>query len=168
MIHRHLAYPADLVPEDLPAAALVDLLDRGDLEDWRPIATAIARRPHGRVAEQVARLIDAFPMYGTSPLWRSFIERCRAGLEAPSAQPEQLGLSDLRRRRGFTQTDLAERIGISQSDLSKLERRRDWRLSTLLRYLAALDGRLRLMADFSDGPVELVWAESAEDPTAPT
>lgn len=44
---------------------------------------------------------------------------------------------------GLTQVELAERMGISQSDLSKLERRRDIRLSTLRAYAAALGGDIR-------------------------
>jgi transcriptional regulator with XRE-family HTH domain len=40
---------------------------------------------------------------------------------------------------------LARRIGISQSDLSKLERRADVRVSTLNAYAEAVGGRLRLL-----------------------
>lgn len=39
MLHRHLAYTSDTTPEDLPSAAIVDILDRGDLQDWLPRRT---------------------------------------------------------------------------------------------------------------------------------
>ena len=77
MIHRHLDYPAATAARELPLAAVVDILDRGDLEDWRPLAAAVARDPHGCVAERIADLVDRYPMYGTSPLWRAFLDRCR-------------------------------------------------------------------------------------------
>ncbi|MBK8538846.1 MAG: hypothetical protein IPL60_02405 [Ardenticatenia bacterium] len=41
MIHRHLAYPDDAAVTALGDAAIDDLLDRGDLHDWQPLAKAI-------------------------------------------------------------------------------------------------------------------------------
>jgi hypothetical protein len=155
VIHRHLDYPATTPPEELPAAAIVDLLDRGDLEDWRPLAEAIRRDPHGELAERVARLVDAYPMYGTSSLWRAFLERCRARGGNASTRPVRRGLAGLRQRRLLTQVEVARRMGISQSDLSKLERRRDLRVSSLEAYAEAIGGRLRQWVEFSDGVIEL-------------
>ena len=51
-------------------------------------------------------------------------------------------LATLRRRKGLTQVELATRMGMSQSDLSKFERRTDVRLSTLRAYIAALGSDL--------------------------
>lgn len=141
MTHRHLVYPPGTPAEELPAAAVVDLLERGDLDAWRPIAAAVARDPAGPFASRVMRLLDAYPMYGTSPLWRAWIDRCRV----PRRPRAPLGLPALRRRLGLTQVALAARVGMSQSDLSKLERRRDVRLSTLRAYVRALGGRLRIL-----------------------
>jgi DNA-binding XRE family transcriptional regulator len=141
--HRHLEYSPG-PPEEWPLAALVDVLQRGDLADWRPIAMAVARDPHGPLAARVLDLLAAYPAYGTSALWRAWIERRRAAAEtALPAVPA--GLAGLRRRMGLTQVEVARRIGISQSDLSKLERREDMRLSTLVAYTEAMGGRLRLL-----------------------
>jgi hypothetical protein len=82
VIHRHLDYPRDTPAEALPRAAIVDILERGDLADWQPIATAIANDPTGPFAEDVLRLIETFPMYGTSALWRAWIDRRRARAES--------------------------------------------------------------------------------------
>lgn len=155
MIHRHLEYAVTTPPEELPAAAVVDLLDRGDLEDWRPLARAIARDPHGELAERVARLVDAYPRYGTSPLWRAFLDRCRSRAEGRRSEPVTADLAGLRQRRGLTQEEVARRMGISQSDVSKLERRRDQRVSSLRAYAEAIGGCLRLRMAFSDGEVEV-------------
>lgn len=141
MLHRHLAYTSDTTPEDLPSAAIVDILDRGDLQDWLPLITAVTLDPTGPLAQRITALVDASPMYGTSPLWRAWLDR-RHNRETPLTAT----LADLRRRVGMPQADVAERLGISQSDVSKIERRTDLKVSTLRDYLAALDLPLRLIA----------------------
>lgn len=64
------------------------------------------------------------------------------GFSAMAEDPLELigRLSDLRRRRGLSQTEVAARMGTSQSALARLESgRADVRVSTLARYAAALD-----------------------------
>jgi len=65
------------------------------------------------------------------------------------------GLAALRRGLGLTQVELAGRVGMSQSDLSKLERRRDVHLSTLRAYAAALGGRARFVFELDGKQVEI-------------
>lgn len=161
-MHRHLEVAPGTPPAKLPAAAVADLLERGDLDDWRPLARAIAREPEGILARRVLALAGACPMYGTSPLWRAWIEHRRDLAEGargprhaphPAARPRPrpLSLAALRRSRGLTQVGLAARMHISQSDLSKLEHRRDLRLSTLQALARALGARLRTVIRFRDG-----------------
>ena len=57
-----------------------------------------------------------------------------------------LDLRALREAVGLTQDELAQRIAMTQSQLSKLERREDHRLSTLSRYVTALGGQLEIVA----------------------
>ena len=78
MIHRHLEAADGAPPERQPLAQIVDILQRGDLDDWRPIAKAIRRDPHGEFADRVLRLLDAYPAYGTSALWRAWIDHRRS------------------------------------------------------------------------------------------
>lgn len=66
-----------------------------------------------------------------------------------------LALMAARQARGLTQVQLAERLGISQSNVSRLEQGEDPQLSTLHRYVAALGGRLEVRAIFDDGAVAL-------------
>jgi len=87
MIHRHVDVPEGTPVEDLPLVALVDLLERGDLDDWRPLARAVAADPFGAVADRVLKLIDAYPMYGTSALWRAWIARLRGASAEPRGEP---------------------------------------------------------------------------------
>lgn len=157
MIHRHLEIAPDTPLEELPLAAIHDLLDRGDLDDWRPLLRRIEREPHGELAEAVARLVDAYPMYGTSPLLRSWIERCRSRRDArPRDETETRSLAEIRLSLGRTQAEVARAMGISQSDYSKLERRRDTRVSTLRSAAGALGGSLHLVIRLLDRELEVV------------
>lgn len=139
MDFRHLDYASGTPVAELGPAALDALLDRGDLEAWTPLSRAIAEDPWGATADTVLRLCEAHPMYGTSSLWRTWIER-RRGRAGPSAT----GLAEIRRMIGLTQAEVGERLGISQSDVSKLERRSDMLLSTLRAYARAVGVRLRV------------------------
>jgi hypothetical protein len=141
--HRHLDIASGTPPEELPLDALDDLLDRGDFDDWRAVAAAVRGDPHGRLADRILWLCRSHPMYGTSLLWPEFIARLRGEQGAGAAT-----LAALRRRRGRSQAEVAHALGINQSDVSKLERRVDMRVSTLQRYVAALGGELRLTAVF--------------------
>ncbi len=83
-----------------------------------------------------------------------------AEIRAQKLTPEQLQTVDdkvdeelleydlrtLREAMGLTQEELAHRIVITQSQLSKLERRPDHRISTLRRYVMALGGELEITA----------------------
>jgi DNA-binding XRE family transcriptional regulator len=155
MKHRHLEIPPGTKAKELPSAAIADLLKSGDLADWKQIAEAIARDPNGELAERVMSLVDAYPMYGTSPLWRAWIDRARARSEGALRPLLPAELSALRRRLGLTQAELAGRIGMSQSDLSKLERRKDVRLSTLKAHAMALGGRLRIVFEHDGKQTEV-------------
>lgn len=62
----------------------------------------------------------------------------------------EIGLYELRRTLGRSQTDLAADLGVSQSAISQLERAEDLKLSTLRNYLARLGARLELLAVFED------------------
>jgi len=155
MEHRHLDLDPSTPVEELPLDALDDLLERGDLGDWRELAAAIRRDPGGALAARVLRLCRAHDMYGTSKLWPAFIEAERAAATT-GGHVERPNLAGLRARRGLSQAAVAEALGISQSDVSKLERRSDLRLSTLRRYLAALGGTAAIVVRIpGEDPVEL-------------
>lgn len=152
MRHRHLDLDPATPVTELGSAALDDLLERGDLADWTPLLREIRRDPGGELADRILHLARNHPMYGTSRLWRAWIEEQRAG--SPSFDAGA-ALRGLRRRRGLTQRDVAARLGISQPEVSKLERRADIRLSTMHRYVAALGGSLGLVARFDGEETEL-------------
>lgn len=150
LVHRHLELRAGVDPEKLPLDALDDILDRGDFDDWRILAAAVRRQPHGRLADALLALCGAHEMYGVSRLWPAFIKKMREG-SAPTAGRVGASLASVRQGLGRSQAAVGDALGISQSDVSKLERRRDLRVSSLRRYIAALGGELRVTAHFADG-----------------
>ena len=59
-------------------------------------------------------------------------------------------LADMRKRRGLTQEQVAERMGVSTSRVSQIESGDLSTQDVLTRYIAALGGTLKLIADFGD------------------
>jgi DNA-binding XRE family transcriptional regulator len=70
----------------------------------------------------------------------------------------EVALNELRKRRSLSQEALAEALGVSQENVSRIERQRDINLSTLDRYIAGLGGRLEITAVFDDASVPLTGA----------
>lgn len=64
-------------------------------------------------------------------------------------------LGQLRAETGMGQAELAARMGVSQPRVSQLEQGElgQMELDTIRRYVAALGGRLRVVADFDDHDV---------------
>lgn len=67
----------------------------------------------------------------------------------------QANLAQVRRARAFAQAAIAELTGMSQSEVSKLERRSDMFISTLRKFIEATGGELHLIANYPEGSVEL-------------
>jgi len=68
----------------------------------------------------------------------------------------EMNLRALREMSGVTQAQLSKTAQISQAELSKAERRQDHLISTLRRYVQALGGELRVIADFGDKTIRIV------------
>ncbi len=76
--------------------------------------------------------------------------RARIALRAKQIVAEELSLQELRRAHKLTQEQLAESLGITQDQISKLEKRADVLVSTLRKYVEAAGGELVLVATFPD------------------
>ena len=76
-------------------------------------------------------------------------------------------LAALREVRGLTQTAVADRMGVSQPHVAQIETRDDVYLSTLVRYIRALGGDLRLCAVFPDEATIEVTLNTSLDEQAP-
>jgi len=76
---------------------------------------------------------------------RRRLQQRRAGREPPA---EQETLRELRQGRRVSQSEIAARLGLSQTEISRFERRSDLRVGTLDAYVRALGGSLDLTVRF--------------------
>jgi DNA-binding XRE family transcriptional regulator len=93
---------------------------------------------------------------------KDFTPEEHASVAARTAElvEEELTLRDLRVAQHLTQERMAELMGVEQENVSRLERRADLLLSTLSSYVAAMGGRLRLVAEFPNRrPVAIALAD---------
>src|SRR5712671_6500997 len=87
-------------------------------------------------------------------------QRARVEARAQELIEEELTLRDLRQAQHLTQERMAELMGVEQENVSRLERRADLLLSTLSSYVAAMGGKLRLVAEFPNRrPVAIALAD---------
>ncbi len=88
------------------------------------------------------------------------------GKELIARVERRMTLAELRKGRKISQATVAEALGIGQMQISRLEKRKDPRLSTMARTVAAMGGHLTLIATFPDQePVVLVASQLKEKPT---
>jgi ribosome-binding protein aMBF1 (putative translation factor) len=88
------------------------------------------------------------------PGWELGVKEARVALD-DYVESFQTTLAELRRFRQMTQIQLAETLGTSQSEVSRIERQADMVLSTLREFIEGLGGELVLLARFP----EEQWAE---------
>lgn len=69
---------------------------------------------------------------------------------------EEMTLRDLRLALQKTQQDLSGALHMSQDGVSRLEKRSDILLSTLNKYITALGGSLKIMAEFPNRPTVII------------
>jgi hypothetical protein len=87
-------------------------------------------------------------------------ERATVAARTAALVEEELTLRDLRHAEHLTQERMAELMGVEQEAVSRLERRADLLLSTLSSYVAAMGGKLRLVAEFPNRqPVAIALAD---------
>ena len=70
-------------------------------------------------------------------------------------------LAELRRSLGIDQSELAERLGMSQAGISKLEHSADPKLSTLRKLIEALGGTLIIQAEINGRTIDLSHGSAA-------
>lgn len=94
-------------------------------------------------------------------------QRARVEVRAQELIEEELTLRDLRHAQHLTQERMAELLGVEQENVSRIERRADLLLSTLASYVAAMGGKLRLIAEFPNRrPVAVALGDLRESAPA--
>jgi transcriptional regulator with XRE-family HTH domain len=66
---------------------------------------------------------------------------------------DSITLKELRQRRGRTQAEVASAMGTSQANVSKLERQKNPKLSSVNKFVKALGGTTLARVEFPDGQV---------------
>src|SRR5918998_6732676 len=64
-------------------------------------------------------------------------------------------LADMRKRRGLTQREVAQTMGVTVGRVSQIENGELSGIDVLDRYAAALGGNLRIVADFGDEQIKV-------------
>lgn len=85
----------------------------------------------------------------------STIQKQQVDARYQELRDEYLTLQELRQLKNITQKDLATLLGIEQANVSRMERRKDMKLSTLNEYIEALGGSLQINAVFPDHVVTI-------------
>ncbi len=67
----------------------------------------------------------------------------------------EVRLTELRSALGVSQEELAQLLKKKQAAISRFERRSDMHISTLREFIAALGGRLQVIASFPEGSYHL-------------
>ena len=86
----------------------------------------------------------------------TYIERVGGPEEAEQRRKALLArvdgyqLAEIRRQHGLTQADVATTMGVTKGRVSQIERGEIFTVEVVSRYVEALGGELRLLADFGD------------------
>ena len=89
-------------------------------------------------------------------------EKRRKAIEARGAEllariDRRMTLKELRKGQNISQTTVADALGIGQMQISRLEQRKDPRLSTMQRTVEAMGGKLTMLVTFpNQEPMVLV------------
>ena len=75
--------------------------------------------------------------------------------EKTSQLLKEVLLYEIREQLRITQEDMATKLNTKQANVSRTERRRDMKLSTLKRYIEAMGGELDIVAKFASNEVHL-------------
>lgn len=74
MQHRHLQPGYEDSVE-----AVEDVLERGSVADWKGLADRVRSDPNGPAARALRTVLQHRYMYGTTIIWKRFLERLGAG-----------------------------------------------------------------------------------------
>lgn len=111
------ASPSDPV-SSWPTEAVHTALERGDLDDWRHLATQLRHDPWGPTAQQVEEILAGARPYGVADAMEAVLERARARVLAAERATVAAEIRDLLAGTGRSRRELARRLGTSPTRLS--------------------------------------------------
>lgn len=101
-----------------PYEALVIVMDRGLVSDWKPVFAEIRRSPWGRVARRVERYLSYREPDQVSRLFSLAIDRARDDAERADRREAAARVREAVARSGLTSARFAEMVGTSAPRLS--------------------------------------------------
>lgn len=115
---RNLDIRPDAPVETWPTEAVRTALERGDLDVWHRMASAIDLDPWGRTARRIEEVLRADRPYGIAEAMEAVIARARGRAERRERELVAGEIRSALERSGMTAAAFAERIGTSPSRLS--------------------------------------------------
>jgi len=101
-----------------PYEALVAVIDRGLVADWKPVFAEIRRSPWGSVARRVERYLAYRERDGIGVLFALAIEHARTRADESERADVAARIRAAVERSGLTNAQFAELVGTSASRLS--------------------------------------------------
>ncbi len=86
LLHRNEQKPTGPI-ETWPMMAVLDLLDRGTIDQWAPVIRAIHVDPFGDFTGRLEGVLRRTYLYGTSRLFLTLIAHARGEPEDPASFP---------------------------------------------------------------------------------
>lgn len=112
----------DVSPDDpvgeWPLEAIQTAMERGGMQHWRRLATAIKAAPWGPVARGVEAVLTYSRPYGVAKTMERVIERARQRAEASERASVAAEIQQLIENSGLSRQEFASGIGTSASRLS--------------------------------------------------
>lgn len=108
-------------PDSWPFEAILAVIERGVLSDWRHLASTIRANPWGPSARAVEEIVSWNESYGTDRLFEAIIERARDEADAASRRDYGQRIRAVRTTLGLTMREFAPLIGTSPARLASYE-----------------------------------------------
>src|SRR6185369_3424495 len=128
------------------------------VSNWRDVkAKARVADPTSDDRDRVERQARMRGVMLTSVRWADIrAEEVAAGKEQLLAEVLGHRLAEVRRARGLTQQQVAERMGVSKGRVSQIEQGKVSGQDVVARFAAALGGRLHQAIYFDDGDIAAI------------
>lgn len=118
---RNVDVEPDAGPDAWPFEAILEVVERGVLSDWRRLAATIRANPWGPCARAVEKIVSWHENYGVDRLFEAIIARARDDADAASRRDYGQRIRAVRTSLGMTMREFAPLIGTSPARLASYE-----------------------------------------------
>jgi hypothetical protein len=108
-------------PDGWPFEAVLAVIDRGTISNWRRLAATIRRYPWGPLARAVETIVSWEEYYGVDALFADVIAGARSAADAEARRAYGAWIRSVRERSGMTLREFAPLVGTSAPRLSSYE-----------------------------------------------